>query len=193
MKTIAKEVMIEFEERKSKFIGYAKPINSKKEAEEFIMMIQKRHSDATHNVPAYRVIDENREYFKFSDDGEPQNTAGKPVAEILNILDIYNIVIVVTRYFGGIKLGAGGLVRNYAKASKLAVEAAQIVEFKKKKEILLDFNYAKIDEVERVLNENSCEVIYKNYEERVTYKAIVTDEGEKSLREINGILVISDT
>ena len=98
MKTIGKEVKIEFEERKSKFIGYAKPVFSKREAEDFIELIKSRHNDATHNVPAYRVIDENREYFKFSDDGEPQNTAGKPVAEILNILDIYNVVIVVTSF-----------------------------------------------------------------------------------------------
>ena len=190
MKTIAKEVMIEFEERKSKFIGYAKPISTKKDAEDFIEMIKKRHSDATHNVPAYRVKEDNREYFKFSDDGEPQNTAGKPVAEILNILDVYNVVIVVTRYFGGIKLGAGGLVRNYAKASKLAVEAAEVVELKNKKEILLDFGYGKIDEVERRLILNSCEILYKNYEERVTYRVSVTDEGESALKEVNGILVI---
>ena len=190
MKTIAKEAVIEFEERKSKFIGYAKPVFNKKEAEDFIEMIKKRHSDATHNVPAYRVMEENREYFKFSDDGEPQNTAGKPVAEILNVLDVYNAVVVVTRYFGGIKLGAGGLVRNYAKASKLAVEAAEVIEFKKKKEILLDFGYGKIDEVERVLSLNNCEILYKNYEERVTYRVLVTDEVENSLREINGILLI---
>ena len=190
MKTIAKEIVIEFEERKSKFIGYAKPVFNKKEAEDFIEMIKKRHSDATHNVPAYRVMEENREYFKFSDDGEPQNTAGKPVAEILNVLDVYNVVIVVTRYFGGIKLGAGGLVRNYAKASKLAVEAAEVIEFKKKKEILLDFGYGKIDDVERVLSLNNCEILYKNYEERVTYRVLVTDEVENSLREINSILLI---
>lgn len=190
MKTIGKEVKIEFEERKSKFIGYAKPVFSKREAEDFIELIKSRHNDATHNVPAYRVIDESREYFKFSDDGEPQNTAGKPVAEILNILDIYNVVIVVTRYFGGIKLGAGGLVRNYAKASKLAVEEAGIIEFKKKKEILLDFGYGKIEEIERVLNANCCEISYKNFEERVTYRVSVTDEAEKELMEIKGILVI---
>ena len=190
MKTIAKEAVIEFEERKSKFIGYAKPVFNKKEAEDFIEMIKKRHSDATHNVPAYRVMEENREYFKFSDDGEPQNTAGKPVAEILNVLDVYNAVVVVTRYFGGIKLGAGGLVRNYAKASKLAVEAAEVIEFKKKKEILLDFGYGKIDDVERVLTLNNCEILYKNYEERVTYRVLVTAEVENSLREINGILLI---
>lgn len=190
MKTIAKETVIEFEEKKSKFIGYAKPVHSKKEAEEFIAMIQKKHYDATHNVPAYRVIDENREYFKFSDDGEPQNTAGKPVAEILNILEVYNAVIVISRYFGGIKLGAGGLVRNYAKASKLAVENAGIVEFKKTKEILLDFGYGKIDDVERILNINSCKIKEKNFEERVTYRVEVTDESEKELKEINGIIVI---
>lgn len=190
MKTIACESVAEFEEKKSKFICYVKPVQTKAEAENFIEKIKKMHSDATHNVPAYRVIEDCREYFKFSDDGEPQNTAGKPVAEIINIIDVYNIAVVVTRYFGGIKLGAGGLVRNYAKSCKLGIEEAGIVELKKKNELIIDFEYPKIDEIDRFIAEHGIKVIDKGYTERVTYKIEVDEESEKSLREIRGILII---
>ena len=89
--------------------------------------------DATHNVPLYRVIENGQEYYKPDDDGEPSGTAGKPIGEIFINLDVYNLVVVVTRYFGGIKLGAGGLIRNYAKTSKLAdIEAGVEVYIEKK-------------------------------------------------------------
>ncbi|MGL5569595.1 MAG: IMPACT family protein, partial [Cetobacterium sp.] len=147
MKTIEKSVRIEFEERKSKFIGYAKPIATKKEAEEFIEMIREMHPDATHNCTVYKVIDDGQEYFKADDDGEPGGTAGKPMGEILSYMDVDNVVVVATRYFGGIKLGAGGLVRNYAKTAKLAIIEGNIIEFIERYECLLDFSYEKINEV----------------------------------------------
>ena len=112
MKTIKSETIIEFEEKKSKFIGYAKPISTKKQAEEFIQKIKNKHPDATHNCSAYKVIDNGQEYFKTDDDGEPSGTAGKPMGDIINYMEVSNLVVIATRYFGGIKLGAGGLVRN---------------------------------------------------------------------------------
>ena len=98
MKTVEKETIIEFEEKKSKFIGYIKPVSTVVEAEKFINSIKKMHPNATHNVPLYRVMENGQEYFKYNDDGEPSNTAGKPMAEILNILDVYNVAIVATRW-----------------------------------------------------------------------------------------------
>ena len=190
MKTVSRECFSEFEEKKSKFICYVKPVYTKLDAEKFIELINKKHSDATHNVPAYRVIENGREYFKFSDDGEPQNTAGKPIAEIINILDVYNVVVVVTRYFGGIKLGAGGLVRNYAKACKLGLESAEIIELLKKKELMIDFDYVKIDEIDRFILLNGITVIDKGFTERVTYKIEVDEISEQKLRELRGILII---
>ena len=112
MKSIKKAVRIEFEERKSKFIGYAKPISTKEEAEDFISMIREIHPDATHNCTVYRVIDNGQEYFKADDDGEPSGTAGTPMGEILTYLEVNNVVVVATSYLGGIKWGAGGLVGN---------------------------------------------------------------------------------
>lgn len=190
MNTVAKETYSEFEERKSKFIGYIKPISSKEEAEFFINQIRIKHSDATHNVYAYKVIDNGKEYFKFSDDGEPQNTAGKPIAELMNIREVNNLVIVVTRYFGGIKLGAGGLIRNYAKSAKLAIEEAGIIEFVETKELMVDFPYNKSGIVDRFLSDNSVEILDKNFEERVTYKIKTTIEKIDELKKIEGILVI---
>ena len=88
MNTVKNETIIEFEEKKSRFIGYIKPVSSVKEAEKFITGIKEMHPNATHNVPLYRVVENGQEYFKYNDDGEPSNTAGKPMAEILNILDV---------------------------------------------------------------------------------------------------------
>jgi len=194
MKTVKKETIIEFEEKKSKFIGYIKPITTVLEGENFIEKIKKMHPNATHNVPLYRVIENGQEYFKYNDDGEPSNTAGKPMAEILNILDVYNVAIVATRYFGGIKLGAGGLIRNYAKTAKLAVNEAEIVEYIQKSTFIIDYNYEYTSEIELFLNskkdEYKIEILEKNYSDRVTMKILATSEIENELNNFQNILVI---
>ena len=194
MKTVKKETIIEFEEKKSKFIGYIKPITTVLEGENFIEKIKKMHPNATHNVPLYRVIENGQEYFKYNDDGEPSNTAGKPMAEILNILDVYNVAIVATRYFGGIKLGAGGLIRNYAKTAKLAVNEAEIVEYIQKSTFIIDYKYEYTSEIELFLNskkdEYKIEILEKNYSDRVTMKILATSEIENKLNNFQNILVI---
>ena len=194
MKTVEKETIIEFEEKKSKFIGYVKPVSSVIEAEKFINSIRKIHPNATHNVPLYRVIENGQEYFKYNDDGEPTNTAGKPMAEILNILDVYNVAIVATRYFGGIKLGAGGLIRNYTKTAKLAVNEAQIVEYVEKSVFIVDYDYNYTSEMEAFLSANTkkfgIEIMEKNYSNRVTMKILANDEIEKELEGLQKVIVI---
>ena len=194
MKTVEKETVIEFEEKKSKFIGYIKPVSTVEEAEKFIASIREMHPNATHNVPLYRVVEEGQEYFKYNDDGEPTNTAGKPMAEILNILDVYNVAIVATRYFGGIKLGAGGLIRNYAKTAKIAVNEAGIVEYKEKSLFIIDYDYEYTGEVESFLNmynkEFEIEIVEKNYFSRVTMKIKADSEIEEKLNEMNKLIVI---
>ena len=194
MKTVSKETIIEFEEKKSKFIGYIKPVFTVEEAEKFIASIREMHPNATHNVPLYRVVEEGQEYFKYNDDGEPTNTAGKPMAEILNILDVYNVAIVATRYFGGIKLGAGGLIRNYAKTAKIAVNEAGIVEYKEKSLFIIDYDYEYTGEVESFLNmykkEFEIEIVEKNYSSRVTMKIKADSEIEEKLNEMNKLIVI---
>ena len=194
MKTVEKETVIEFEEKKSKFIGYIKPVSTVEEAEKFIASIREMHPNATHNVPLYRVVEEGQEYFKYNDDGEPTNTAGKPMAEILNILDVYNVAIVATRYFGGIKLGAGGLIRNYAKTAKIAVNEAGIIEYKEKSLFIIDYDYEYTGEVESFLNmynkEFEIEIVEKNYANRVTMKIKADSEIEEKLNEMNKLIVI---
>jgi len=111
---------------KSKFIGYAKPVSSEDEAINFIQEIKSKHKDATHNVYAY-VLGENNNIQRYSDDGEPSGTAGVPVLEVIKKEDLRDVAVVVTRYFGGIKLGAGGLVRAYTKGAKIGLEAGLIV------------------------------------------------------------------
>ncbi len=194
MKTLEKETVIEFEEKKSKFIGYIKPVSTVEEAEKFIDSIKEMHPNATHNVPLYRVVENGQEYFKYNDDGEPANTAGKPMAEILNILDVYNVAIVATRYFGGIKLGAGGLIRNYAKTAKIAVNEAGITDYKEKSLFIIDYDYEYTGEMESFLNahkkEYEIEITEKNYANRVTMKIKADSEIEEKLNEMNRLIVI---
>ena len=194
MKTVEKETIIEFEEKKSRFIGYIKPVSTVIEAEKFIDSIKKMHPNATHNVPLYRVMENGQEYFKYNDDGEPSNTAGKPMAEILNILDVYNVALVATRYFGGVKLGAGGLIRNYAKTAKLVVNEAKIIDYVEKSVFIIDYDYEYTSEMEAFLNENTpkfgIEILEKNYSNRVTMKILANDEIEDELNRLQKIIVI---
>lgn len=190
MKTIEKETTIEFIEKKSKFIGYIKPVSTVKEAETFIEKISNMNYDATHNVYAYKVIENGQEYLKYNDNGEPLNTAGKPMAEIINRLEVNNLVVVSTRYFGGIKLGAGGLIRNYAKCAKLAILEANIVEYIKKNIILVETNYSRATELELFLDKNNIEILEKMYGERVIMKLKISDKNLQELKKIQELLII---
>lgn len=127
--TVEHEGSEEFEERKSLFIGHAIPIKSADEALEFIKQKKREYADATHNVFAY-ILEDGR-IAKYSDDGEPQGTAGMPVLDTIKKCNVDGVCVVVTRYFGGILLGAGGLVRAYAHAAKLALESANIITYEK--------------------------------------------------------------
>ncbi len=124
-KTIRKEASAQFVEKHSRFIGYIAPVTSADEANDFIATIKSKHWDATHNVPAYILRDGN--FKRYSDDGEPQGTAGVPVLSALEKAGLTDCVCVVTRYFGGTLLGTGGLVRAYSHAAAVAVEAGGIV------------------------------------------------------------------
>ena len=138
--TIEKEASADFEERRSTFIGHACPIKSVDEAQEFIKQKKKEYADATHNVFAYTL--EDGRVAKYSDDGEPQGTAGMPVLDTIRKSGADGVCVVVTRYFGGILLGAGGLVRAYAHAAKLALEAAHIITYEKYEVFSLGCGYS---------------------------------------------------
>jgi len=137
------EIIIE----KSTFIGYAKPIKTEEEAVEFVNEIKKKHKDATHNVWAY-TVGPTMNIQRYSDDGEPQGTAGIPTLEVIKKEDLRDVVVVVTRYFGGVKLGAGGLVRAYTKGAKVGLEAAKIIEKVKYKEVKIKIDYNQLGKVQ---------------------------------------------
>ena len=170
MKTIKNETNIEFEEKKSRFIGYVKPVQTKEEAEDFINYIKNKHKDATHNCSAYKITNNGLEFFKVDDDGEPSGTAGKPIGEIITYMGVTNLVVVVTRYFGGIKLGAGGLVRNYVKGAKLSISESGIVDFVEKINLMLELPYEKLSEFEKVLEDYEVDNVEKSFLDKVIVK-----------------------
>ena len=124
-KTVLENASDEFVEKRSRFIGYCKPVKTEQEAIDFINEKRSEHWNATHNVYAYSLREGNIK--RYSDDGEPSGTAGMPVLDVIVKNEICDVVVVVTRYFGGVLLGTGGLVRAYSHGSKIAVEAAKPV------------------------------------------------------------------
>ena len=124
-RTIAAPAEDEFIEKKSRFIGYIAPVTTEQEAAAFIESVRARHREARHNCYAYRLRQNN--LARFSDDGEPSGTAGRPILEVLQREDLTDVCVVVTRYFGGILLGTGGLARAYTQGCKIAVAAAGVL------------------------------------------------------------------
>ncbi|MGF7034628.1 putative YigZ family protein [Paenibacillus mucilaginosus] len=136
--------------KKSRFIGFAKPVTTEEEAVAFIEGIKKEHWNATHNCSAY-MIGERDEIQKASDDGEPSGTAGKPILEVIKNQGLKNVVVVVTRYFGGIMLGAGGLIRAYTDGAVAGLAAAEQVYQVLHREIRVEIDYTWLGKVENEL------------------------------------------
>ena len=124
-KTVKHSASDEFTEKRSRFIGYVRPVQTAEDATAFVAEIQKKHWDAKHNVYAYILRDGNVK--RYSDDGEPQGTAGVPTLDVLEKSGVTDVAVVVTRYFGGILLGGGGLVRAYSHAAHLALAEGEII------------------------------------------------------------------
>jgi len=138
--TIKHEAVAEFEEKRSLFIGHAKPVKTEEEVAEFIKEKKREFADATHNVFGYII--KNGICARYSDDGEPQGTAGMPVLDTIRKSGVSDACVVVTRYFGGILLGAGGLVRAYSNGAKIALEAAEIITYDIYREYSLECTYS---------------------------------------------------
>lgn len=147
--TLGKEASGELTEKKSVFIGYARPVKTEQEAIDFIAKIRKKHSDARHNVYAYQLCGGG--IARYSDDGEPQGTAGVPVLDVIKKSGADDCVVVVTRYFGGILLGTGGLVRAYSAAAKLAIDAAEVVTYESYREFELGCDYSAYQKIDAEL------------------------------------------
>jgi len=149
-KTVLNNAEAEMIERKSRFIGYCRPVRSQDEAVQFINEIRAMHRQATHNVYAYVLREDN--IMRYSDDGEPAGTAGVPVLEVIKKEGLTDICVVVTRYFGGILLGAGGLVRAYGKSAKLGIDAAERIEKIYCKLYLIRCDYSTYGKLEYAIN-----------------------------------------
>ena len=161
------EIIIE----KSRFIGYAKPIETEEEAIDFVNDIKKKHKDATHNVWAY-TVGMNMEIQRYSDDGEPQGTAGIPTLEVIKKEDLRNVVVVVTRYYGGTKLGAGGLVRAYTKGAKIGLDSGKIIDKILFRDIRFKIDYTMLGKVQNeILNLGYIikEILYEDMVTIVVY------------------------
>lgn len=169
-----------FEEKKSKFIGYAKAVKTQEEAEEFIQEIKELHNTATHNCTAY-VINDNLK--RFSDDGEPTHTAGMPMLTTLEQEGLKEVVVVVTRYFGGTLLGKGGLVRAYTQGCKLALDKAIIVDKVLHKIIEIEFSYESIGILDNYLITNKVMILDKKYEDLVKYTIYSESESEEKTKQ----------
>ena len=171
MKTIEKPVQCEINIKKSQFICSLFPTKTKKESKEIIQKMNQEYHDATHNCTAY--ITNNGE--GYDDNGEPSGTAGKPMINALRKNELHNITAVVTRYFGGIKLGAGGLVRAYSKAVLEAIEISEIVEIEEYDVYNLTFDYSNLKDIESEIRHNKLTIIEKEYNDKISYDLVSKD------------------
>ena len=177
----------EFVINKSKFIAYAKRVETEEEARLFLAEIKKKHYDATHNCSAYIIKQENSsEINKADDDGEPSGTAGKPILEVLKRNELVNSIVIVTRYFGGIKLGSGGLIRAYGKAASLGISAAKIVMRSLYSNMEVTIDYELLGKLENDLK--NYLVGEKIFSDNVkVYVFVNKEDEEKFIKEIEAI------
>lgn len=173
--TVSQYGVDDFIEKKSRFIGYCKNVSTAKEAEDFIKEIKTKHKDANHNVWAYNLREGSN--MRYSDDGEPQGSAGMPVLQVLKNKEIVDAVVVATRYFGGIELGKGGLVRAYTHTASIATNSAEPVCMKEciRAEIVISYSY--LTKIGEYLQSNNAVVLDTIYEDniKITFYALKVD------------------
>lgn len=183
-RTIKENGIHEMELKKSKFICHLKRVETEDEAIEFIEQIKKEHWKATHNCSAY-TLGINDEIQRANDDGEPSGTAGIPMLEIFLKRNLKNIVAVVTRYYGGVKLGAGGLIRAYGGSVNQAVDKVGIVERQLQQLIDVTVSYPQSGHVEHSLREANYSIQDISYTENITYHCVIPlEEEEKFVQDI---------
>ncbi|GAA6427388.1 YigZ family protein [Dielma fastidiosa] len=168
MSRLKEEFMNEFEIEKSRFICYLNRAFNEEEAKAYILRIKKLHPNATHHCSAF-LIGEHSELQRSNDDGEPSGTAGVPMLESLRMNKMNDVVAVVVRYFGGIKLGAGGLIRAYSKSVSEAIKLAPLTDKVLTYKYSLTFSYDLIGKLDYFLAHHDTEILNKEYDERVTY------------------------
>lgn len=164
---------------KSRFIAYIRPVGSREEAEAFFTEVRNIHRDASHNVPAF-ILGEKQEMVWSSDDGEPGGTAGTPILQMLLKEGLSNVAVMVTRYFGGIKLGTGGLARAYSRTAKLALDAAGKREVREYKKMKFRISYSSLADVKK--NSENYEILGIEYAEEPEITIMFEPEYEESIK-----------
>ena len=161
LKEASKEIL--FKEKNSKFFGYAFPVSSEEEIKKHIEHLKKEHFSARHWCYAYQIGIEKTHY-RANDDGEPNNSAGMPIYGQIQSFEVTNVLVVVVRYFGGVKLGVGGLISAYKVAAQMALEESEIIEKTIDKYFALSFNYAHMNKVIRIIKEKNLSIVSQKME-----------------------------
>lgn len=169
---------------KSKFICYVNRVFSEEEAKEYLLQIKKLHPNATHHCYAF-LVGERDEIQRSNDNGEPSGTAGVPILECLRKNNMNDTIAIVVRYFGGIKLGAGGLIRAYSKSTSEALKHAVIMQKCDTFRFQITFDYSFIGKLDYYISQNNIIVLDKQYEEKVTYVLRSTDDFSKNIDELS--------
>ena len=195
-RTIKEDGQVQEEIKKSRFICHAKRVYSEEEARTFITAIKKEHYKATHNCSAF-IIGERSEIKRTSDDGELSGTAGVPMLGVLENHNLTNVCVVVTRYFGGIKLGAGGLIRAYAGSVALAVKEIGIIEIKEQAGIAIQMSYTQYQEYSNFLKEHNLMELETNFTDQVDTMIYVDKEEKETIKAslvefFNGKVTLTD-
>lgn len=180
-KTVEIENSDEVVEKKSRFIGYVKPVKTQNEAVDFINSIKSKHWDAAHNVYAYVLKENNIQ--RYSDDGEPSGTAGVPVLDVILKNELVDVCVVVTRYFGGTLLGAGGLVRAYSHGSKIAVESGNIITMAPCKILSVSVDYSFYERLNNLLNDFGANIESTDFSDKVNITFSIKEQSVNSLQE----------
>ena len=187
----------EITEKKSRFIATVHPVESEEEALAFLEEMKKKYWDARHNCYVYS-IGMNREFTRCSDDGEPSGTAGRPMLDVILGEDIYNVAVVVTRYFGGVLLGTGGLIRAYTNATKEALAACRLGELTEGVHAFLDVDYNYVGKVQYICAQNDITIVNTEYADGVTFELMMENAArnilEKNMTEMSsGKIYLRDT
>ena len=172
----------EIVEKKSRFIATVTAVDTEEEALEFIEKLRKKYWNATHNCFAY-VVGEHHELQRCSDDGEPSGTAGRPMLDVILGENLHNMVVVVTRYFGGTLLGTGGLVRAYSSSVKAGLEASKVITRLKGIRLLIETDYTGLGKIQYVLGERQISILDSVYTDKVELEALVPEEMMKEIEE----------
>ncbi|MBQ4581585.1 MAG: YigZ family protein [Clostridia bacterium] len=181
-KTLRQEAADEVIINKSRFIGYACPCETEEEALAFLSKIRTKHKDATHNCYAY-IIGRNAGIMRYSDDGEPGGTAGLPMMEVLKAQGVVNCCVIVTRYFGGVLLGAGGLVRAYTQGAVIALKAAQVVIMEPSQRYLCEVAYPLWDRVTHALKTMPVQLVSSEFTTAVGFTLLVREKDAQTMLE----------